>query len=67
MTVALITEADANCMETVADVMVRHPNGVTGFSAQNERLQKPSALFLGYAWARSGRRRASAEIASDAI
>ena len=25
MTVALITEADANCMETVADVMVRHP------------------------------------------
>ena len=25
MTVALITEADANCMETVADVMVQHP------------------------------------------
>ena len=25
VTVALITEADANCMETVADVMVRHP------------------------------------------
>ena len=25
MPVALITEADANCMETVADVMVRHP------------------------------------------
>lgn len=25
MTVALISEADANCMETVADVMVQHP------------------------------------------
>jgi len=25
VTVALITEADANCMETVADVMVQHP------------------------------------------